>query len=234
MVKKVKETEKETMSRYLDEWKEATSAAQRSYDAFERIPEEKRERIVMTALKEFSEKEYSAASTNAIAKNAGVSKGILFRYFGDKAGLFLYLISWCDKQILLAAASDHALDGNDVIDVVLSSLQSKMRAAKRRPLETAFYVKAFQTDVPPEIRRFLEVRIEASMQIMKRIEEGFDESKLKAGYSKSQVMNVINWVVEGLTREFIESPAMAFGDYESIRAEVEAYMLLLRKMFFKK
>lgn len=49
---------------------------------------EKRERVINAALKEFS-KGYMAANTDVIVKEAGISKGMLFHYFGSKRGLFL-------------------------------------------------------------------------------------------------------------------------------------------------
>ncbi len=47
------------------------------------MEEEKRERVIDAALKEFS-KGYMAANTDVIVKAAGISKGLVFHYFGSK------------------------------------------------------------------------------------------------------------------------------------------------------
>jgi len=53
---------------------------------------EKQEKILNTAKKLFSEKGYSSTSTSAIAKEAGVSEGLIFRHYGNKEGLLLEII----------------------------------------------------------------------------------------------------------------------------------------------
>ena len=48
---------------------------------------EKQERILDTALRLFAELGYSATSTSKVAKEAGVSEGLIFRHFQNKEGL---------------------------------------------------------------------------------------------------------------------------------------------------
>lgn len=63
------------------------------YENFERLPFEKRKRIIDVCIEEFGDKGYTNASTNTIVKNAGISKGTLFNYFDNKKiFFFLYLI----------------------------------------------------------------------------------------------------------------------------------------------
>ena len=57
------------------------------------MEEEKRERLIMEALKEFS-KGYAYANMDEIVKRAGISKGLLFHYFGTKKGVFLFLLKY--------------------------------------------------------------------------------------------------------------------------------------------
>src|ERR1700723_3839537 len=51
--------------------------------------EAKRERIVEAALKHFAEQGYHSARIEDLAAQLGVAKGLIFQYFGSKAGLFL-------------------------------------------------------------------------------------------------------------------------------------------------
>jgi AcrR family transcriptional regulator len=53
-----------------------------------RDPEDKKQRIMNSAIKVIAEKGYNGASTALIAKEAGVSQGIIFHYFGNKEELF--------------------------------------------------------------------------------------------------------------------------------------------------
>ncbi|MER2064628.1 MAG: helix-turn-helix domain-containing protein, partial [Alkalibacterium sp.] len=61
--------------------------------AFLSLDKSKQEKILNAAFQEFSDKGYQQASTNRIAKQAGIGKGTLFYYFGNKEKLFQYLIN---------------------------------------------------------------------------------------------------------------------------------------------
>lgn len=60
----------------------------RLIEIFKNIDEEKRGRIINSALEEFSKNSFDKASTNIIVKNAGISKGSLFHYFKNKQELY--------------------------------------------------------------------------------------------------------------------------------------------------
>jgi AcrR family transcriptional regulator len=53
---------------------------------------EKKETILLTALRLFSEQGYESTSTSLIAREAGVSEGLIFRHFTNKEGLLLALL----------------------------------------------------------------------------------------------------------------------------------------------
>ncbi|TAE57522.1 MAG: TetR/AcrR family transcriptional regulator [Bacteroidetes bacterium] len=54
---------------------------------------EKKEHILQTALRLFSEQGYERTPTSQIAREAGVSEGLIFRHFQNKEGLLAALIS---------------------------------------------------------------------------------------------------------------------------------------------
>jgi AcrR family transcriptional regulator len=53
---------------------------------------ERLELLLQAALAEFAARSYEEASLNTILKNAGISKGIFYHYFTDKAGLYAALL----------------------------------------------------------------------------------------------------------------------------------------------
>jgi AcrR family transcriptional regulator len=59
---------------------------------FEKIPQEKRKRIVDAAISEFAANGYNATSINIIAKKAGISIGSMYSYFDSKESLFMTLL----------------------------------------------------------------------------------------------------------------------------------------------
>lgn len=58
-------------------------------DAFERAADERKEKILEIGIEEFSSKGYENANINIIAKNAGISIGLMYKYFSTKEDLFI-------------------------------------------------------------------------------------------------------------------------------------------------
>lgn len=61
-------------------------------DTLLNLEEEKRNKIIEAAIKEFSQKGYEKGNVGSIAKNAGVSKGSMYQYFNNKGDVYLYCI----------------------------------------------------------------------------------------------------------------------------------------------
>ena len=62
--------------------------------------EERREEILDAALEEFAEQGFHGASTEDIARRAGISQPYLFRLFGTKKELFKATVSRCFRETL--------------------------------------------------------------------------------------------------------------------------------------
>jgi len=62
---------------------------------FYNLPLDRQKQIINGALKVFSASNYRQASTIDIAREAGISKGLLFHYFKNKKELYLYLYEYC-------------------------------------------------------------------------------------------------------------------------------------------
>ncbi len=60
---------------------------------------EKQENIIKAALDLFAKEGYHATSTSKVAKQAGVSEGLIFRHFGNKEGLLNAIIQEGEDQL---------------------------------------------------------------------------------------------------------------------------------------
>jgi len=54
-----------------------------------KLTEEKQRQIIDCAISEFADKGFTGAGMSAIAKSAGISVGVLYKYYDDKKALFL-------------------------------------------------------------------------------------------------------------------------------------------------
>lgn len=67
-----------------------------NHTTFYNLAPDKQKLILQSAIVEFSRQGYVKASCNRIVKEAGISKGSLFQYFGSKEGLFIFV---CNRFI---------------------------------------------------------------------------------------------------------------------------------------
>lgn len=59
---------------------------------FENLSKEKKELLIQSAIKEFSNHLYNEASINRIIKDANIPRGSFYMYFKDKEDLYFYLL----------------------------------------------------------------------------------------------------------------------------------------------
>jgi AcrR family transcriptional regulator len=70
-------------------------------------PATRRENILDAAARLFAERGYAAVSASEVAREAGITPGLLHHYFGGKRGLFETLVERLGPQIIEAIRVDH-------------------------------------------------------------------------------------------------------------------------------
>lgn len=116
--------------------------------SFEKLPEEKRNLILRISMEEFVRNGYHKASTDTITSRAGISKGILFHYFKNKKGLFLYLTGHArDMLEQKTRLETESLQEDDYFERIKNIIIIKYRISLDFPLEAEFATKALLT--PP-------------------------------------------------------------------------------------
>lgn len=85
-------------------------------EAKRQTAEERREAVLEAALAEFAERGLHGASTEEIARRAGISQPYLFRLFGTKKGLYIASAERCLRQTLEAFEDAAAgLEGEEAL-----------------------------------------------------------------------------------------------------------------------
>lgn len=80
---------------------------------FYKLPQEKQERILAAAKREFTHARYEDASINQIIREAGIPRGSFYQYFEDKQDIFLYFLKDYRREILLCFSQRlRSLSGN--------------------------------------------------------------------------------------------------------------------------
>ena len=61
-------------------------------ETFLNLPKEKKDNLISSAIKEFSENSYNNASINKIINRIKLPRGSFYMYFSDKEDLYTYII----------------------------------------------------------------------------------------------------------------------------------------------
>jgi AcrR family transcriptional regulator len=65
---------------------------------FLRLSDEKKQRFIEAAWKEFAAYHYEKASLSRLVENLGIAKGSIYQYFAHKKDLYFYLIEYANQQ----------------------------------------------------------------------------------------------------------------------------------------
>ncbi len=107
-------------------------------DAFERASDERKEKILEIGTEEFSLKGYENANINVIAKNSGISIGLMYKYFGSKEDLFFTCIQ--RGMQILDKAVDEILKSDDKLLVKTEKL---IRATCNHSKKNSNYIRLY-------------------------------------------------------------------------------------------
>lgn len=120
---------------------------------FERIADEKRERILSAAVGEFAEYGLANANVNRIAERSGVSIGSLYQYFRTKEDLFLSLVSMGYRN-LEEALAPALLSTLDTLGKIRSIISLVLDQNEEQKALTRLYSR-FTTEGNSELAREL-------------------------------------------------------------------------------
>lgn len=199
---------------------------------------EKRERIINAALDEFAKKGYKNASTNEIVKIANISKGLLFHYFNNKKGLFLFLSDYSQSLFLNEFYSKLNYDETDIIKRWRQIALLKIELIQKYPKLYEFLItSALEEDI--EIKQELENQYKGVMaDALQRLFENIDTSGFKEGLDIKRISEIIIWVAQGFSdREFDQikrDPAYKSNlDMNALVDDFDRYLELLKNAFYR-
>ncbi len=98
-------------------------------EAFNKISDEKRKKILDAAIMEFSERGFESANVNNIAQKAGISVGSVYKYFNNKEDLFLTIIHFGVEMLkrVLQEIMQSNEDLESRIEKIIRAIQSHSR-----------------------------------------------------------------------------------------------------------
>ena len=109
-------------------------------ETFYNLKQDKRERILRSAVNEFRAHGFRSANIGTIAKNAEVAKGSMYQYFDDKKELFIYCLTWSLDILINKINSRMNLDKQDMFEYYSSDVSTMIEFVKEEK-ELSFFTQ---------------------------------------------------------------------------------------------
>ena len=156
-------------------------------NTFLNLPEDKQNRLMDAASREFSAKPYNEASINKIIQEAGIPRGSFYMYFQDTEELFRYLVHGYVEQLMVLEESllresgdvfaalralfdyvwekrgEQSLGGMGAMSAIISRNGGMQRGALLDLLDSSQALKRLRQSVNPEL---LDLRREEDLDHM--------------------------------------------------------------------
>lgn len=200
------------------------------------LESKRRDAILNAALKEFATKGFDEASTNVIAKESGISKGLMFHYVNSKKDLFLFLYDYCTDMINKEYFDLMNFDEKDIFERLRQSYLLQLELLQKHPWIFEFN-KLTAITKSDEINKELEERLKGKRSLCYETMFGFlDESKFREGLDIEKCKQLIFWANIGFTNQILEdirNSEINELDYDKIIESLDGFFNELRKVFYK-
>lgn len=200
-------------------------------DTWSKLSDEKRERVLNAALCSFGANGYKKTSMADIASAAGVSKPMLFTYFGSKPGLYAFLADYAVGLVWEEfRAHAHKLLTDDFFERIRLSSEIKTAMMKRHPPILSFLTSMYYEEdagVRPVIDKLLG---EAVLLSEEQMLKGVDTSRFKPGVDVQSVVKLLTWASLGLADAWRGKDAFAL---DALLEEFNAVLAMLKNTLYK-
>lgn len=194
---------------------------------------QRRDAILNAALKEFSSQGYDNASTNVIAKEAGISKALMFHYVSSKQELFLFVYDYFANLMEKEYFELMNYDEKDIFVRLRQSYILQIRLLEKYPWITEFN-KLTHTTNSDEINKELKNRVK-HLNCYPNLFDKIDETKFRKGLDIEKCKQFILWVNIGFTNQLLDE--LRNTDISTVNSEIiieklDGYFEELKKVFY--
>ena len=137
---------------------------------------------------EFAERGFEGASTEAIARRAGISQPYLFRLFGTKKELFKASVARCQREVLeLFQRAAEGKRGEEALRAIGQAYQTQLEEDRMR---LRLQMRAYVACEDPEVREVVRAGYGDLVAYVRRVSDA-DWPTVWAFFSTGMLLNVL-------------------------------------------
>lgn len=193
------------------------------------LKKEKQDRMINAALKTFALQGYSHGSTDDIVREAAVSKGLLFHYFGSKLGTYRFVYDYSVRYMNLELRSNVNTEEKDLFAVMKQIEYARMRAMKGYPYMQQFLNRSQWEDSCEAILSVEEKRNDLA-ETYAAIGRQIDYGRLPGGVDGEKLRKMLDFTIRGLMAERFQRASF---QPEMLYEEICGYLDMVREMIYR-
>ncbi|MBK8020461.1 MAG: TetR/AcrR family transcriptional regulator [Chloroflexi bacterium] len=167
--------------------------------AFEKLSEPERSRILSACVAEFTAHGYGQASTNNIVKQLGIPKGSLFYWFGSKDGLYLYLVDRAMKRFVEVFATAARDWPNEILARYRILIASSLAFLEQNPDHYRLVMTFMDGEARHLLGPYMQEHWQEGLSVWANWFAGVDVSDFRT--SPEEVHRLLMWVLAGIKLE---------------------------------
>ena len=192
------------------------------------LKKEKQDRMINAALKVFAQQGYRHASTDDIVREAGISKGLLFHYFGSKLGVYTFVYDYSVRYMTLELSSCVDNKCTELFSVMKQVEAARMHAMRGYPYMQQFLSRSMTEDVS-EVLLAIEEKKDLLTDTYDYIWSRVDYSALPGTVDGEMLRKMLDFSIKGLLAERIQDDSF---QPEMLYEEVSAYLDMMKRIVY--
>lgn len=192
------------------------------------LKKEKQDRMINAALKVFAIHGYRHASTDDIVREAAISKGLLFHYFGSKLGVYSFVYDYSVRYITLELKSTIDPNETDMFTLVKQAEDARMHAMRGYPYMQLFLSRSMSEDVSEALLAVEEKR-NVLLDAYEGIRGQMDFHALPSGVDGDKIVKMLDLTIRGLMTERFQDASF---QPEMLYEEVVNYVDMMKQIIY--
>ena len=194
------------------------------------LKKEKQDRMINAALKVFATNGYKHASTDDIVAEAGISKGLLFHYFGSKLGLYTFLHDYSVRFMKLELTTGVSSSANDYFEIRKQIEFAKMQVLKNYPYMQQFLDRCASENVS-EALMAIEKQRNVIREVYATLKNQTDQSLFDENVSFDKLDAMLDYTISGLMCARFDDASFR---PETLYEETVSYLDMLKRISYRK
>lgn len=194
------------------------------------LKKEKQDRMINAALKVFALHGYRHASTDDIVREAAISKGLLFHYFGSKLGVYTFIYEYSVRYMTLELKTAVDVKETDPFEILKQVEQARLQALKGYPYMQQFLTCSVSEDVG-EVLVAVEGLRKSFAETNAKIKARMDFSGLPAAIDGESLLKMLDFTRQGLMNESFQTASF---QPDMLYREIVSYIDMVKRLAYEK